>query len=169
MTTSAFITSSSNSTFHVLADNTTVNLLIPAIKSNCTNFNLNATGSSSSSSPYNSSDPSQPRPEQVVQYYRASSVALTLDGYNDTTALQDEPPGPDVPIPSWVDAALLDCLNQTIGVAVPLVDAAQGSVPVGGSGGSGSTNPNLTPSAGSIVTVPFSALWLLYLFVCILL
>ncbi|KAI0069513.1 hypothetical protein K474DRAFT_1702573 [Panus rudis PR-1116 ss-1] len=108
MTTSAFVSASSNSTFHLLSDNTTVTDLIPAIVSNCTQFNLNANASSSSPSPYNSSDPFQPRPEQVIQYFRGSSVALTLDGYNDTTALLDNPSGPDVPIPSWVDGTLMD-------------------------------------------------------------
>ncbi|KAI0071655.1 hypothetical protein K474DRAFT_1606564 [Panus rudis PR-1116 ss-1] len=170
VTTSAFVSSSFNSTFHVLADNTTVTLLVPAIESNCTNFNLNTTASSSSPSPYNSSDPLQPRPEQVVQYYRGSSVALTLDGYNDTTALQDKPTEPHVPIPSWVDMVLLDCLNQTIGAAVPLVDAdsaARGGSDSGSSGGG--INPDFTPSAGSIANVPVSALWLLCSLVCILL
>ncbi|KAI0070483.1 hypothetical protein K474DRAFT_1670025 [Panus rudis PR-1116 ss-1] len=169
MVTSSIVSSSSNNTFHIVADETTVTLLMPVIKFNCTNFNINETASPSTPSPYNSSGPLQPRPEQVVQYYRASSVALTLDGYNDTTALQDEPTGPDVPIPSWVDGNLLNCINKTIGAAVPLVDA-QGSDPgKAHTGGSGGNNPGVTPSAASIVTVPFSALWLVCLLVGVLL
>jgi hypothetical protein len=58
-----------------------------------------------------------------VQYYRASSVALTLDGYNNTGALAPEGT-PDTPLPTNIDTSLLDCLNQTIGLAVPLIDGA---------------------------------------------
>ncbi|CAL1698963.1 unnamed protein product [Somion occarium] len=126
MTVAQINSNSMNSTFHVLSDNTTVAALITAISSNCTI----ASNSSTAPSVLNSSDPFAPRPEQVVQYYRASSVALTLEGYNDTTALQENSTDPDVPIPSWVDGTLLDCLNQTIGAAVPLVDAATTTAPV---------------------------------------
>jgi len=125
MMEATFSSGASNSTFHVLADNSTVVSLITSVTANCTSFNLNVNASSTSPSSYNSSDPFEPRPEQVVQYYRASSVVLTLDGYNDTTALLQNNTGvPDVPIPSWVDPTLLDCLNQTIGLAVPLIDGA---------------------------------------------
>lgn len=67
-----------------------------------------------------------PNPEQAIQYYRASSVVLTLDGYNDTTALNASagPDDPHTPLPTWVNSSMLDCLNQTIGAAVPLVDAS---------------------------------------------
>ena len=63
-----------------------------------------------------------------MQYYRASSVTLLLDGYNDTSALSDDAnTTAPVPIPAWVDTALLDCLNDTIGEAVPLIStSAQG-------------------------------------------
>ena len=55
-------------------------------------------------------------------------VALTLDGYNDTSALSDNAnTTAPVPIPAWVDTTLLDCLNDTIGEAVPLIStSAQG-------------------------------------------
>lgn len=67
-----------------------------------------------------------PQPEQAVQYYRASSIVLTLDGYNDSTALNASAGVNDTqtPLPSWVDTNLLDCLNQTISQAAPLVDGA---------------------------------------------
>ena len=63
-----------------------------------------------------------------MQYYRASSVTLLLDGYNDTSALSDNAnTTAPVPIPGWVNTALLECLNDTIGEAVPLVStSAQG-------------------------------------------
>jgi len=64
-----------------------------------------------------------------VQYYRASSVVLTLDGYNDTAALGENvtnaaDPIYHVPLPNTTDTTLLNCLNETIGAAVPLADGA---------------------------------------------
>jgi hypothetical protein len=59
-----------------------------------------------------------------VEYYRASSVVLTLDGYNDTAALSNDTNAVDTPLPTNIDTTLLDCLNQTIGLSVPLIDAA---------------------------------------------
>jgi len=57
-----------------------------------------------------------------VQYYRASSVVLALDGYNNTAALNDtKPVGPPAPLPSTIDVDLLKCINATIGASVPLV------------------------------------------------
>ncbi|KAJ2989072.1 hypothetical protein NUW54_g8904 [Trametes sanguinea] len=68
---------------------------------------------------------SDPKPEQAIQYYRGSSVVLTLDGYNDTSALADNSSAPAPPIPSNIDMTLLNCLNQTIGAAVPLFDDSE--------------------------------------------
>jgi len=67
-----------------------------------------------------------PQPENVIQYYRASSLALTFDGYNNsaaTYAVQEGSVG-DLPLPGTMDVLLLDCLNQTIGLAAPLIDGA---------------------------------------------
>ena len=120
MTTATFVSNSTDATtFRVLADNTTVTDLIIAIKSNCSSHLSNS--SSSTPSNYSDSLTSLPQPEQAIQYYRASSVALALDGYNNTGALG--PDGtPNTPLPSNIDTTLLDCLNQTIGAAVLLVD-----------------------------------------------
>lgn len=124
MTQTTFADPSSNNTFHLLSDNSTVNSLIESVAANCTLGNTTALTAIA----LNTSDPSQPRPEQAVQYYRASSVVLTLDGYNDTAALSNDSSLPDTPLPSWVDTTFLDCLNQTLGAAVPLVDANAGSL-----------------------------------------
>ncbi|KAI0692893.1 hypothetical protein BC835DRAFT_1306962 [Cytidiella melzeri] len=116
----AFKDSSSNNTFHVLADNTTVLDLIDAVSSNCSVGNTTVLTPTS----LNFSDPLSPQPEEAVQYYRASSVVLTLDGYNNTAALSNDSSVPNTPLPPWVDQPYLDCLNQTIGAAVPLADGA---------------------------------------------
>ncbi|KAJ6605804.1 hypothetical protein B0H10DRAFT_2167070 [Mycena sp. CBHHK59/15] len=121
--------STSGMTFRILADNSTVTDLIADISANCSS-SLSA-ASATAPSPYNDSAVLPPQPEQVVQYYRASSIALSLDGYNNTAVFAAEGT-PDVPLPAGIDTTLLDCLNQTIGLAAPLVDgggARWGAVP----------------------------------------
>ena len=123
MTQANFISNStSNTTFHLLADNSTVTSLISTINANCSD--LYSPSSSTIAVPLNVSDPNVPKPEQAVQYYRASSVALTLDGYNNTATFTNDTNAPDTPLPAGIDTVLLDCLNQTIGLSAPLVDAA---------------------------------------------
>ena len=71
-----------------------------------------------------------PSAGEVVQYYRASSVALMLVGYNNTAVWDDgDESKADDPLPSWVDQSLLTCLNTTIGATTPLIDG-NGSVQV---------------------------------------
>ncbi|KAF5358619.1 hypothetical protein D9758_007678 [Tetrapyrgos nigripes] len=128
-----FTSNSQNTTFHVVADNTSLTELLTDIYSHCGSSINNA---SSTASPillqlFNDSDSSlstdsdAPSAQSVIQYYRASSVALTLDGYNNTAAWANATDGTsDTPIPMNIDVTLKDCLNQTIGEAVPLVDPA---------------------------------------------
>ncbi|TBU47132.1 hypothetical protein BD309DRAFT_952645 [Dichomitus squalens] len=117
----AFSSPSSNSTFRIVSDNSTVTSLIASIAANCTG--LFSSNSSTSPVPYGSST-SDPRPEGAIQYYRASSVALTLDGYNNTAALGTNVNATQAPLPANVDTKLLACLNGTIGEAVPLINSA---------------------------------------------
>ncbi|TFY68517.1 hypothetical protein EVJ58_g976 [Rhodofomes roseus] len=115
-----FTSNTANSTFYVIADNSTVTSLITSISKNCSSSIGGA--SSKVPTPFNATA-SEPQPEQAIRYYRASSVTLLVDGYNNTDALA--PGGGDasataVPLPGWVDSSLLECLNDTIGEAVPL-------------------------------------------------
>ena len=117
-----FSSPSSNSTFHIIADNSTVVSLIGSIRANCSG--KFSDGSSMSPAPYGSST-SDPRPERAIQYYRASSVVLTLDGYNNTAALASDGAAKPVRLPTNVDAQLLNCLNTTIGEAIPLFNSGR--------------------------------------------
>ncbi|KAG5653451.1 hypothetical protein H0H81_000340 [Sphagnurus paluster] len=119
MAAAVFPSSSTKSVFRVLADNATVTALITDLKANCSS-SLDLLGTSTQPSPYGG----YPTPEQVIQYYRASSIALTLDGYNNSAVYGAEGT-PDTPIPSGVDMRLMDCLNQTIGLAAPLLSGAE--------------------------------------------
>jgi len=119
---STFTSNSQNTTLYVIADNSTVVSLVQSIQANCSSVLSNST--SATPIPYNASDHASPQPEQVVQYYRASSVALLLQGYNDTADLTDAQNQTDTPLPSNIDANMLTCVNETIGVAVPMVNGA---------------------------------------------
>ncbi|KAJ3710409.1 hypothetical protein C8R42DRAFT_648742 [Lentinula raphanica] len=123
--TAAFQSNSTSSIYRILADNTTVSDLITDIHANCSShLTSNSASSPSNAIVYNSSASDAPKPEQVVQYFRASTVALTLDGYNNTSVFSDSNSTADVALPSGIDTTLLDCMNSTIGVAVPLIDGA---------------------------------------------
>lgn len=123
------------SVFHIIADNSTSASLLASIYNSCSSLfgpDPPSTAANSAPSAYNKSDASCPQPEQAVQYYRASSVVLTLDGYNNSAVLSAAVTGghageggvADSPLPANVDLNLLECLNGTIGTAVPLIDFA---------------------------------------------
>ena len=59
-------------------------------------------------------------PEHAIQYYRASSVVLTLDGYNNTVVFENDPTQLPAALPANVDTNLMKCVNETIGTSVPL-------------------------------------------------
>ncbi|KAK7030629.1 hypothetical protein R3P38DRAFT_2929613 [Favolaschia claudopus] len=112
----AFQSKSNATTFRLVADNQTVTDLIPVITSGCSQ---NLTSNGTTPTAFNASEAA---PEQVVQYYRASSLALTLDGYNNSAAFAPESSAADTPLPAGIDDGLLGCLNNTIGQSAPLVD-----------------------------------------------
>ncbi|KAA1472062.1 hypothetical protein DENSPDRAFT_865485 [Dentipellis sp. KUC8613] len=97
----------SMSTLHVLADESTLSSLLSSISLNCSSAGLvNGT-----THPYNGSSPSDPEQKEAIQYYRATSVVLTDDGYNKSST------------------AFLRCLNDTIANGVPLVSSATVATP----------------------------------------
>lgn len=83
--------------------------------------------------PYDSTNTSQPQPESAVQYFRSSSFALTMNGYNNTAALPSNQPAdnstappniPDTPLPAnHTDMTFLACVNSTFGEALPILDS----------------------------------------------
>ncbi|KIY74370.1 hypothetical protein CYLTODRAFT_484686 [Cylindrobasidium torrendii FP15055 ss-10] len=116
-----FPSNAGNTTFFVVSDRDTVASLITDLSAECGDL-LDKSKLPGSPIAYQENNTNMPQPESTVQYYRASSVSLTLDGYNNTGALQAEGT-PDTPIPSYVNQTLLTCMNETIGEAAPLVDA----------------------------------------------
>jgi hypothetical protein len=113
--------SGSNTTFRFLTDRDSVEAMKPILAERCGTYIQNK--DSIASERYNGSTVTPPRPEQVVQYYRASTAALALDGYNNTAIFEAEGT-PDVSLPAGIDNDLLTCLNNTIGEAIPLEESA---------------------------------------------
>ncbi|KAH7097598.1 hypothetical protein BKA62DRAFT_715679 [Auriculariales sp. MPI-PUGE-AT-0066] len=70
-----------------------------------------------------------PRPEQIVLYYRASTAMLSNDGYNNTAALKDNATDVDTVAfqPQGDSATLYQCLNQTIADQIPLATVVDDS------------------------------------------
>ncbi len=137
----AYATFPSNSTiFRLLSDTSTIASLINDLSTNCTSYLSTSSQSPNSLSndktgptpyvaPYtfsNTTGPANPQPEQVIQYYRASTIALTLDSYNNSATYSSVDGTPNSPLPALNqrDEALLNCLNETIGLAAPLVSGA---------------------------------------------
>ncbi|KAK1232627.1 hypothetical protein PQX77_004248 [Marasmius sp. AFHP31] len=136
MADATFIVNNST-TYHVVADNTTVTSLVTTINEKCafiTNGNntLIATTQPGVISPYNDAAPNATKPESVIQYYRASSVALALDGYNNSAVYSNDTNAPDTPLPTTLNTNALDCLNRTIGEFVPLANPFPGGASLNG-------------------------------------
>ncbi|PPQ70611.1 hypothetical protein CVT24_000684 [Panaeolus cyanescens] len=129
--------------FRLLSDNYTIHSLIPDISAECSSKHLLSSIDTITASvvPFADTNTSIPRPENVIQYYRASSLALALDGYNNTAIFSDtdsvDTQASDSPIQGLADGdwELLNCLNTTIGAAAPLVSAGQSwKMPMGSMG-----------------------------------
>ncbi|KAF9461735.1 hypothetical protein BDZ94DRAFT_800336 [Collybia nuda] len=124
LTSAAFKSNSTGTTYRLGADNETVQALSGEVTSKCSNlisdFNIAPIG--------NTSDSSWAQPEQAVQYYRGSSIVLTLDGYNNSAVFGSEDT-PDTGLPDGIDTELLNCLNHTIGDAAPLVNSGRSLAP----------------------------------------
>ncbi|KZO99197.1 hypothetical protein CALVIDRAFT_405001 [Calocera viscosa TUFC12733] len=120
-----------NNTYHILGDSDSVRAVLDALVFNCSAVN-------STISPYSANATGAPQPQQAIQYYRASSFVLFLDSYNNTAALPaNAPPSnttasnvtADTPLPSGLDMTFLNCINETIGNAVPMTnDQSSGAI-----------------------------------------
>ena len=61
-----------NTTYHIVADNSSVVAILSAVESNCSLLTNSITPM-----PFDPNNNSAPQPEQAVQYYRSSSIVLT--------------------------------------------------------------------------------------------
>lgn len=118
---STFVSANETSTFHLITDRYTTLELMHDIELSCGHL-LNTDASTGPNTTHMPVDISAPEaadvelsPESAIQYYRASTIALTLEGYNNTAALCADETFSATPLPPTHDATLLSCLNQTIG------------------------------------------------------
>jgi hypothetical protein len=132
-----------NTTFRIVADNYTVTELVVYLWVSCNTYLTQGVNLNTSSFPVpiplqnNSTQVDQPQPENAIRYYRASSLALTLDKYYNTAVFSyGEPP---TSLPQNMDSGFKDCLDRTIGQMVPLIDfyGSNGALGVGTRSGVG--------------------------------
>ncbi|KAF9035270.1 hypothetical protein BJ165DRAFT_1355899 [Panaeolus papilionaceus] len=119
---------------HIVSDNATVQFLNIAIAFSCPQYSGTPTAIAINTPvpvTYNkSSDPLEysPLPEDIIQYYRASSVALILEGYNNTNTVFNTTNTsltlPPLTLAPNISRDFIDCINHTIGLSVPLVGGA---------------------------------------------
>ncbi|CAE6409681.1 unnamed protein product [Rhizoctonia solani] len=124
--------------YRILGDQDSVATVLSALQTNCsvaggTMFNYDPTSDDLAHS--------LPRIESIIQWYRSSSFALSLDGYNNSAsavtpaALSNNTQQlvtaliPPTPLPSNLNRAFLDCVNYTTANSVPLIDAGFSNLP----------------------------------------
>ncbi|KZV90009.1 hypothetical protein EXIGLDRAFT_649755 [Exidia glandulosa HHB12029] len=137
-------------TFHLIADSSTIKALIPKITSDCTGPGKLQTPLSTPTA-YTGTSLSDPQPEQAVLYFRGSTVVLTNDGFNNTAALNDTQGNETVYKPTDAAAPLYTCLQTSIAKNVPLIQ----NVP----------NPSTSTSTAFAASTPSTiVLWTLFMF-----
>lgn len=136
-TNSTTNTSTSLYSFGLMGDSDSVQ----AVTNVLTSSNCNVTNSTLLPYDTTNTSKSSPQPQNVVQYYRSSSFALTLTLYTNNATLEANQPVrddgaipniPDTPLPyDHVDQAFLACVNQTIGESLPILDSSATGLFVG--------------------------------------
>jgi len=68
-----------------------------------------------------------PEATEILQFYRTSSFALALSGFN-ASALPEGTAFPIDVLPDSVDRAFLQCINSTIASTIPIMDPPQSPI-----------------------------------------
>ncbi|KAG6852569.1 hypothetical protein H0H87_009698, partial [Tephrocybe sp. NHM501043] len=110
-----------NVTYMLYADQASVTDVIPEVNKNCSNLVIPADPNPVAVS---STGTINFGPQEVVQYFRSSSAALLLQGYNNTALWTNSTQ--DSPLPDNRDPDLLACLNTTIAQRIPITDKQGG-------------------------------------------
>lgn len=120
--------STTRETYRMAGDRSSIAAVFNALVANCSITNT------SDYSTYRPSRTSWPLQEQVIQYYRASSFVLSLDGYNNTGTYIPRNKTRSIvttPLPTTLNTTFLTCINSTIAASVPLVDYQRKRLTVG--------------------------------------
>ncbi|CAE6491156.1 unnamed protein product [Rhizoctonia solani] len=123
-------TNNATASYYIVGDADSVSAVMEALVAQCSV--VNATGTA-----VDDNNPTV-HVEEAVQYYRASSFMLALTSYNNSANLPSNapadnsteapPPSADTPLPTGTNTTFLNCLNETIGASVPIMDAAPGTL-----------------------------------------
>ena len=108
-------------------------------------------------------DPDGPVPEQAVEYFRGSSVVLSLHGYNNTAQVIDYTAENrtglvDTPLPSFASTSFIQCVNEAFRDYIPLV-ISTGPAPYQADAASPGATPQLR-----FVTLVELGLFILHMF-----
>ncbi|KAG8695633.1 hypothetical protein FRC11_001341 [Ceratobasidium sp. 423] len=124
--------------YRLLGDRDSVNVVLSTLHDECSVTGGTILGYGPSA--YNSSR-ALPHVESIIQFYRASSFALSLDGYinsaavvtpvalSNNTGQLESALLPPTPLPSDIAREFLDCINRTVGKSLPLLDPEPGNFP----------------------------------------
>ncbi|EUC57521.1 catalytic domain thiamin pyrophosphokinase, putative [Rhizoctonia solani AG-3 Rhs1AP] len=123
-------TNNATASYYIVGDADSVSAVMDALVAQCSVVNATGTAVNDNNSTVHV--------EQAVQYYRASSFMLALTSYNNSANLPSNapadnntaapPPSADTPLPAGTNTTFLNCLNETIGESVPIMDAAPGAL-----------------------------------------
>ncbi|KAH7100367.1 hypothetical protein BKA62DRAFT_620146 [Auriculariales sp. MPI-PUGE-AT-0066] len=115
--------------FYLVGDSSSVALVFSAIVANCNATNLDQPlATLTYPLPAGATNVTMPDTEEIIQYYRASSFALALEGYNSSVATapsESQAYAGPVGLPASVDASFLQCINATTAEFVPIMDAPE--------------------------------------------
>ena len=109
--------------FYLIGDSSSVPLVQAALVTSCNATNLDEPLTKLVYPiPDRTNITNYPDATEIIQFYRASSFALALDGFN-ASALPDTTLSAVDALPASVDRAFLECINSTIASTIPIMDA----------------------------------------------
>lgn len=124
-------------TYYLVGDESSVSMVLASLVSHCGILNSTVANTYINGTSTFNGDTLVPHPEQMVQYYRASSFALALSVYNNSATLGSNAPASnssappplseDTPVPPGTNRTFLACLNSTIATNLPLPETDSGS------------------------------------------
>ena len=127
---------SSPDSYYIVGDESSVSTVLNALVSQCDVANASVTNTYLNGTLPANGTVLVTHPEQIVQFYRASSFALALLSYNNSATLPANAPASnvsaappisaDTPLPVGLNMTLFACLNSTIAASVPLLDVDGG-------------------------------------------
>ncbi|KDN35134.1 hypothetical protein RSAG8_11822, partial [Rhizoctonia solani AG-8 WAC10335] len=124
--------------YRLLGDRDSVNVILSTLRDECSAVGGDILDYDPAA---DNSSHALPHVESIVQYYRASSFALSLDGYSNSvaavtpTALANNTGQlvtsllPPTPLPRSINPLFLDCINRTVGTSLPLLDSGFDNLP----------------------------------------